>query len=275
MGLQTGQRMRTAKAISAEVERLVPCPATIIEISCGRGNLLKLLKDKGYDVVGTNYSEYSDANTSFSILSGIDATKGAAFIDRKFDCVILSEAIQNISNHYAVFKTMSDLLKENGIAIITTPNILNIRGRLHFFLTGFFRVKWNFIGFDVPYEEAFCYHNHPLHLPVDAYYALKTGLSIKKISGITIKYRNLFPLALFYIPIMLATWWNTTRKESFLAQSGYGTFLNAWMTNFNVLATERLLLVFEKKTSAQYVRTTPQISWHTKYNHRDCQYFKP
>jgi SAM-dependent methyltransferase len=266
----------TGEAIIAEVERLVPCPASIIELSCGRGHLVKRLQRKGYDVVGTNYSVYEDADRSLPILPGIDITKGADFISRKFDCVILSETIQNIPDHYAVFQTMADLLKEGGFAIVTTPNILNIRSRLHFLLTGFFRVKWNFIGFDVPYEESFCYHNHPLHLPVDTYYALKAGLPVERISGINIKYRNIFFLSLLYIPIYIATWWNTTHREIFLARSGYGTSVHTWISNFHVLATERLLLVLKKKISGQQTRKTPQISWYrTKSEYSSCADIEP
>jgi 2-polyprenyl-3-methyl-5-hydroxy-6-metoxy-1,4-benzoquinol methylase len=56
------RRAQTEKAINAEVERLVPCPASIIDFSCGRGHLVRRLREKGYDVVGTNYSVYEDAD---------------------------------------------------------------------------------------------------------------------------------------------------------------------------------------------------------------------
>jgi hypothetical protein len=104
----------------------------------------------------------------------------------------------------------------------------------------------------------------PLHLPVDACYALKTGLAVEKICGINIKYRNIFFISLFYIPIRLVTWWNTTHKEIFLARSGYGTPVNTWMTNFHVLAAERLPLVLKKTTIVQQIRKTPHISWYKK-----------
>lgn len=38
--------------------------------------------------------------------------------------------------------------------------------RLHFLFTGYLKVKWDFIGHDVPMEQAFAFHNHPVHLPV-------------------------------------------------------------------------------------------------------------
>ncbi len=270
--MKKGQRrMKTEEAISAEVERLVPRPASVIELSCGRGHLLGKLREKGYDVVGTNYSVYEDAAPDLPILSGVDVTQGAGFTERTFDCVIFSEAIQNISDHYAVFRTVADLLKEGGIAVITTPNILNVRSRLHFLLTGFFRVKWNFIGFDVPYEESFCYHNHPLHLPVDAYYALKAGLTLGAVDGINVKYRNLLPLALLYAPIWLATWWNTSRAEPYLARSGYGDAVCSWMTGFQTLAAERLMLVMRKETPEVQARRTPRISWYRKAERPACE----
>jgi len=263
-----GTSLKTESFLAQLTKKLVPNrDSSILELSCGRGHLLTMLKKDGYNVQGTNYSIYEDTDSNLDIIQGIDVTKGGGFIEKKYDCVILSETIQNISDHYNVYKTMYELLKDNGYAIISTPNIMNIRSRLHFLFTGFFRVKWNFIGFDVPYEESFCYHNHPIHLPVDMYYVYVSGFSIEDIDGITVKNRNILFFVLFYIPIIIFTWFNIHHSEPFLLNTVFGKQIFKFLTSYKALNSERMVLILKKNLNNREntdKRITPHITWYKK-----------
>uniref|UniRef100_UPI00255B0B66 class I SAM-dependent methyltransferase n=1 Tax=Pseudodesulfovibrio pelocollis TaxID=3051432 RepID=UPI00255B0B66 len=160
----------TRTKIFEMVTALCPVGSKVLEYSCGDGRLCAGLQEVGYEVTGTNYSVYGNTDNAVKIVNGVDLTKKTPFDDESVDCVIISETIQNIPDHVAVYKEVERVLKKGGLFILTTPNIMNIKSRIHFFLTGFFKVKWNFIGFDVPIESSFGYHNHPVHLPVELYY---------------------------------------------------------------------------------------------------------
>ena len=255
----------TLKALVMAVTEHLPPEAEILELSCGRGHVINQLQQLGFAASGTNYSLYEDALPHISIINGVDVTEITTLPDKKYDCVIFSESIQNIADHQAVYHSIRHLLREGGLAVITTPNIMNIKSRLHFLFTGFFKVKWNFIGFDVPLEEAFCYHNHPVHLPVDMYYAHVSGLSLRKASGFNIKLKSLLFYLLFAIPIKLMTGFTVRIKESFLKNSKEAPQLACVLSSFSTLAAERLLLIFEcSKDTYIHERTTPAITWHKR-----------
>lgn len=260
------KKNQTKDFIRSLVNKYIPKHSSIIEISCGRGHLLKALKNDGYTVVGTNYSEYIDAEKDIKIINGIDITNPTGLEGEKFKCVILSESIQNISNHYKVFQEIEKLTVDDGLIIITTPNINNIKSRLHFLFTGFFKIKWNFIGFDVPYEESFCYHNHPMHIPTDMYYILKSNLDPIIFCGFNKKIKSIFLYILLAIPIIIMTKYNIKKKEPYLSRSNYSQQLSEIMTSFDVLTSERLCLVLKKTIYSNTERTTPKVTWYKKYS---------
>ena len=68
----------------------------------------------------------------------------------------------------------------------------------------------------MPSDETFCYHNHPVHLPVDIYYAYVSGLGLYSEGGIHIKPKSLLLYGLLAIPVTLLTAWTVYAKESFL-----------------------------------------------------------
>ena len=110
----------TRKAIVAAIRRYLPAHADIIELSCGRGHLVDELTKLGYSVTGTNYSLYPDALPHIPICNGVDVTNPATLPDKQYDCVIFSESIQNIADHHAVYRSIRRLLRDGGIAVITT-----------------------------------------------------------------------------------------------------------------------------------------------------------
>ena len=251
----------TQKAIIRAVITNLPPQAEIIELSCGRGHVVDELCKLGYAATGTNYSLYEDALPHIPIINGVDVTNMETLPTRKFDCVIFSESIQNIADHQAVYRAISHLLREGGLAIITTPNRMNIKSRLHFLFTGFFKVKWNFIGFDVPPEEAFCYHNHPVHLPVDMYYAHVSGLSLHSAGGLHVKPKSLLLYGLLVIPIYLMTAYTVLFKEPFLKKSPQAPKLSRVLSSFSTLAAERLLLVFKQEETQTGERHSTPVTW--------------
>lgn len=254
----------TQKAVIAAIRRHLPSHAEIIELSCGRGYLIDELAKLGHSVIGTNYSVYEDALPNVPILDGVDVTNPETLPDQQYDCVIFSESIQNIADHYAVYRSIRQLVRDGGIVVLTTPNTMNLKSRLHFLFTGFFKVKWNFISFDVPSDEAFCYHNHPVHLPVDLYYAHVCGLDLHSAGGIHVKLKSLLLYGLFVIPATLFTAYKVLYKEPFLKKSPKALKLYRILSSFPVLAAERLLLVFRQENPQEVERYSPPVSWYKR-----------
>jgi len=243
-----------------------PIHSKILEYSCGDAKLAAGLQDVGYDVTGTNYSAYVDPDESVSIVNGVDLTRETPFENESFDCVILSETIQNIPDHLAVYKEIERVLKKGGIFILTTPNMMNIKSRIHFFLTGFFKVKWNFIGFDVPLEYAFGYHNHPVHLPVALYYFNALDMEPVVVDGVYPKPKSYLFYLLFAWLIIPFTWLNTHKSEKNLVKSGAANDIFKAMTARTTLCCDRLALVVQKrKNKKEQELTTNLPNWKDKH----------
>lgn len=238
----------------------------VLELSCGDGKLCAGLQEAGYDVVGTNYSIYKDSVDTVEIVNGVDITKETPFEAESFDCVIISETLQNISDHLSVYKEVERILRKGGVLIITTPNMMNIKSRIHFFLTGFFKIKWKFIGFDVPLESAFGYHNHPMHLPVALYYFHALNMEPIAIDGIYPKPKSYLFYLLFAWLIVPFTWLTTKKKEKNVVNSGAGDLLYQAMTAKTTLCCDRLALAIQKQKSVREQESTTRLpDWHKKY----------
>ena len=54
------------------------------------------------------------------------------FDNKSFDTVFLTEVIEHLFNPYLVIREVGRVLKENGVLILSTPNFVSLRKRIHF-----------------------------------------------------------------------------------------------------------------------------------------------
>jgi SAM-dependent methyltransferase len=99
--------------------------AKILEIGSGLGYLTYSLYREGYDVLGIDLSKaaVSQAEKSFGnhyLCADIfDFVRGN---ESAYDVVVMTEVIEHVENPQAFMLAIKQLLKHNGLAIITTPN---------------------------------------------------------------------------------------------------------------------------------------------------------
>ena len=124
--------------------------ATVLDLGCGDGLLLKYLKQtrnaSGYGV------EISDAKVVASLRNGINVIQGdleqglAEFESASFDYVVLSQTLQAMRHTEAIIKEMLRIGRE---AIVTFPNF------------GYWRARWQIaIGGHMPVSEELPYEWH-------------------------------------------------------------------------------------------------------------------
>ena len=116
---------------------LVKPNARVLDIGCGKGDLLKLLtQSKNVDGRGMEIDPYG---VETCLANGLSVVEGDAnndlydFPDNSFDFVILSQTLQAISKPNVVLKQMLRLGK---YAIISFPNLGHWKCRLYTLLTG-------------------------------------------------------------------------------------------------------------------------------------------
>lgn len=254
-----------AKALEL-VRRHVPAGAAVLELSCGEGILADALLRAGYRVRGSNYSVYPQRNPDIPVDTGVDILERLPYPDASFDCVVLSEVLQNVPNHRFVLGEIARVLRPGGVFVLTTPNMMNVKSRLHFLFTGYFKVKWMFIGHDVPLGQAFAFHNHPVHLPVLLYYLHVMGFVAPLVDGIYVKPKSVLLTALFGGLIKPLTWLNVMRGEKNLRRSGAARQHYEALTGFMALTADRLAVVArmgQAKGAAEAVSDMP--TWAQTY----------
>jgi methionine biosynthesis protein MetW len=120
-------------------------PNNILDIGCGDGSNLKILKQqyKNSKLYGVTLSE---REKEICLKSGIeclifDIESGIRepFFNEKFDLIILSHVLEHLINPALVLRNLVQILNNGGEILIGVPNTLNYQQRIKF-LTG----KWNY-----------------------------------------------------------------------------------------------------------------------------------
>lgn len=109
----------------------------ILDLGCGNGYLLKLLKDKKH--VKGNGIEISQNEVICCLEKGLSVIQGnideglKQFADKSYDYVILNQTLQSTVNPEFV---MQEMLRVGKKCIVSFPNFAYWRVRFNFFLTG-------------------------------------------------------------------------------------------------------------------------------------------
>ncbi|HEX2395641.1 MAG TPA: class I SAM-dependent methyltransferase [Bacteroidales bacterium] len=109
----------------------------VLDIGAGHGAFSQKLYDMGYDVYACDlFPELFQFDKI--ICTQVDITKHFPYNDNTFDLLIAIEVSEHITDHENFFSEAGRILKPGGKLYITTPNILTLKSRIRFLLSGFF-----------------------------------------------------------------------------------------------------------------------------------------
>lgn len=201
-------------AIIAEIERYSSDKTvSILDVSCGDGEILKQLKSKGYtNLQGTLYGNDSEIYDYSSIdfdgipvLSGVDILKSIPFENETFDIVINTELLTHLENHRKAMYELCRLVKKDGLLLFETPNISRLQSRFNFFLSGYHKPRNPIAGYHNPFSEHIYLCSYPIYLPMVDYFCYQFGMSFQKASWNKVRLFPIMLLILFYPLILLNT----------------------------------------------------------------------
>lgn len=128
--------MVTYLNINESVLKYIPSNKTILDVGCGSGYLSKLLKEKNNIVYGIDSSkeacEIAKQYIDKVICRDIEKIKKTIFKNEFFDIIIFSDILEHLKDPLIILKNFKKYLKDDGIIIISLPNIAcwNVRLRL-------------------------------------------------------------------------------------------------------------------------------------------------
>ncbi|MHB8381382.1 MAG: class I SAM-dependent methyltransferase [Candidatus Binataceae bacterium] len=220
---------------------LAPAPppgARALDISAGNGLSTALLAKRGWRVVAT------ERRTKRPGWVAVDLIDDLPFRDAEFDLVVMLEVIEHLPDIPHMISQIARVLKPGGVAIVTTPNRLNVGSRIHYLLTGYYKGRraplpyryrvedgrnWNVMGLN-----DFHWMAHGYGLRMDA-----LGKSRRKL-----KTRLMAPF--LYPFIAGASWFLYLRRVKDPAQREINREIFRFMTSASCLMDENILMRFRK-----------------------------
>jgi SAM-dependent methyltransferase len=107
-----------------------------IDLGTGSGALAVRLSELGFEVIAVDVNrERFMADIPFVQLN-LNNPDFSSLGDREFDFVTAVEVIEHLESPIAFLRNIRSLLKPDGVALITTPNMDNAPSRFRFLLTG-------------------------------------------------------------------------------------------------------------------------------------------
>jgi SAM-dependent methyltransferase len=112
-------------------------PARALDIGAGRGALSARLRAAGWTVSACDVAA-EQFRAEGVTCKGIDASGRLPYPDAEFDLAVGVEVLEHVDGHDRFFAEAARVLAPDGTRVFTTPNILSLKSRMRFLLTGFY-----------------------------------------------------------------------------------------------------------------------------------------
>lgn len=104
---------------------LLPAGSTVLDIGCGDGELLELLRDAGYTAMGIDpdaESRAAAARKGLMVFSGTAEQPPKELRGCRFDLVVMSHSLEHCLDPAAALRTVRAFLTPRGLAYVEVPN---------------------------------------------------------------------------------------------------------------------------------------------------------
>ncbi len=110
----------------------------LLNMGGGSGQAALLYEKIGYDVYSLDLR--SSPTDTRNMYFDLNKDMPIPFEKKSFDVVVCQEVIEHVENPWKIFRNAKELLKDDGLFIVSTPNVLSFQSKIMFFFTGYF--KW-------------------------------------------------------------------------------------------------------------------------------------
>ena len=231
-----------SERVSGAIDLAPPSRAGSIalDISAGDGLSTRMLKERGWRVMAT---ERKVAHARPDWIAA-DLISDLPFRSQSFDLVLMLEVIEHLPDIPHSLREIARVLKPGGIAIVTTPNRLNVISRIHYLLTGFYKGRRAPLPYRYRVEDGRNWHVMGLN---DFHWMARGyGLRMDKIGKSRRKLRAYLFLPLLYPLIAVRSWLLYGSGGDDATQRQLNRELFGFMTSPSLLMDENILMRFVK-----------------------------
>src|SRR5262249_30771512 len=112
-----------------------------LDVGSGTGELLRLVRAHyPFRSFGCDYTDKLLSFDGFQIDTVDLNRQPLPYTDNRFALVTCIETIEHLENYREVIREIYRVLEPRGIAVFSTPNILNLRSRLRYLSSGFYNL---------------------------------------------------------------------------------------------------------------------------------------
>lgn len=175
-----------------------PVPLRVLDVGAGKGYFCKVLRERGYTVEACDYQQefFKVSNIPFH---KADLNRSIPLPDNTYDCIVSIEVLEHLENHVQFIREVLRVLKPGGTIILTTPNVLSLPSRGHFFLYGYTDCAPR--PLDPTLDDYYMQHINPISLPEILFLLERFGGEMTDLATNRFRRSAWLPL-LFWYPVL-------------------------------------------------------------------------
>ncbi|HXZ89238.1 MAG TPA: class I SAM-dependent methyltransferase [Candidatus Binataceae bacterium] len=218
-------------------------PGLALDISAGDGLSTRMLAERGWRVITTEMRPRRPGWVAVNLNSGLP------FRPESFDLVLMLEVVEHLADIPHVLHEIARVLRPGGVAVITTPNRLNVSSRLHHLLSGFYKGRRAPLPYRYRVEDGRNWHVMGLN---DFHWmGHGAGLSLDALGRSRRKFKAKLLAPVFYPLIAAYSWMLYVRGEKDSAQRDINRELFRLMTSASCLMDENIVMRFRRDIAGQ------------------------
>jgi len=111
--------LSTLKRLVKRLKKVQP-QGKVLDMGCGRGDFLRIAKDNGYEVQGSDLSTADGPHKDIPIFKGF--LHEANFPSKSFDVIVTRNTLEHIYNPNEDLREINRLLKKDGLLYVKVPH---------------------------------------------------------------------------------------------------------------------------------------------------------
>jgi len=132
-GHERQEKLKNGRVLIEKAEKLLGRKGSVLELGCGRGELLEAAAQAGWAVHGVEMTDqFADEAASRGITIEKSSLESSTLLDREgaFDVVYLAAILEHVYDPVTCLKRIRQALSPGGIVFIDVPNECSLRTRI-------------------------------------------------------------------------------------------------------------------------------------------------